>query len=153
MTMNNAVNDVRAIPRAAVSAAVFRDGKVLLVRRGRAPAAELWSLPGGHIEPGERAAEAVARELWEETGIAAHLGGIADAVDVIRRNPAGAVSFHTVVVVFCGLWARGEPKPGSDAEAAGWYDRSELARMNVTEGLPEAVSRAWARLQAGTAIK
>ncbi len=146
--MNNSVNDIRVIPVAAVSAAIFREGKVLLVRRGQAPAAGRWSLPGGHIEPGETARDAAARELREETGIEARLTGVADAVDVIRRAPSGAVSFHLVVVVYCGLWSRGEQRAGGDADAAGWYERSKLAQMDVTEGLVDAVTRAWARLQA-----
>ncbi len=147
--MNNSVNDVRVIPVAAVSAAIFRDEKVLLVRRGQVPAAGRWSLPGGHIEPGETARDAVARELREETGVEARLTGVADTVDVIRRAPTGAVSFHRVVVVYCGPWSRGEPRAGGDAAAAGWYEMSELAQMDVTEGLMDAVTRAWARLQAG----
>jgi 8-oxo-dGTP diphosphatase len=135
-----------AIPRAAVSGAIFRGEEVLLVRRARPPALGLWSLPGGHIEPGEAAADALLRELMEETSVEARLGGVADAVDVINRDASGAISFHRVIVVFYGEWAGGEPVPGSDVSAAEWRHPSEIPRLSVTPGLPDAVQHAWLRL-------
>lgn len=137
----------REMPLAAVSAAIFREGRVLLVRRGRAPGLGLWSLPGGHIEPGESAMEAVHRELREETGVTADILGVADAVDVIRRDTDGHVRFHRVVVVFCGLWLGGEPAAGSDAAAVAWCEPDALTHLPVTAGLKEAVATAWARVK------
>src|SRR5262249_19102285 len=93
-SMHNSSSSSDVIPRAAVSGAIFRGGQVLLVQRGRAPAKGLWSLPGGHIETGETAAEALVRELMEETGITARLDGVVDAVNVIKRDDDGAVIFH-----------------------------------------------------------
>jgi ADP-ribose pyrophosphatase YjhB (NUDIX family) len=134
------------IPRAAVSGAIFRGEEVLLVRRARPPALGLWSLPGGHIEPGEAAADALRRELMEEAGVQARLGGVADVVDVIHQDALGAVSFHRVIVVFYGVWAGGEPVPGSDVSAAQWRHPGEIRQLPVTPGLPDAVQRAWLRL-------
>jgi len=132
------------VARAAVSAAIFRGRDVLLIQRGQPPAAGLWSLPDGHIEPGETALAAVERELREETGIAAHFHGVADAVDVIRRDADGRVRFHRVVVVFCGTWAGGEPIAGSDAMAAEWHAMDTLCSLSATAGLENAIARAWA---------
>ncbi len=131
-----------AIPRAAVSAAIFRDGRVLLVKRGRAPAAGLWSLPGGHIEPGETAAAAVERELREETGISAKIDGVAAIKDVVQQNDRGDVIFHRVIIVFHGAWVSGEATAGDDAEAVAWVNRDRLKDLPVTEGLAEIIVRA-----------
>lgn len=131
-----------------MSGAIFRDGAVLLVRRGRPPAQGLWSLPGGHIEPGETAAEAIARELLEETGIAARIGGVADAVDVVRRDTAGAVVFHRVIVVFHGVWLRGEAVAGSDASAVMWCPPERVGALSTTNGLLAVIEKARNRLAA-----
>lgn len=121
------------------------------MRRGQAPAAGLWSLPGGHIELGETAEGALARELMEETGVVARLGGVADAVDVIRRDGAGAVIFHRVIVVFYGMWLHGEPQAASDASAVMWCRLQALAGLETTPSLADVALRAWARHQADCA--
>jgi 8-oxo-dGTP diphosphatase len=135
------------IPRAAVSAAIFRDGQVLLVRRGRAPAAGLWSLPGGHIEPGELAADAIRRELMEETGITAKIFGVAGVKDVVHRNDRGKLLFHRVIIVFYGAWEAGEAQAASDAALAAWYSPAGLDALATTEGLASMVDSAANRLR------
>ena len=140
--------DAPVVPRACVSAAIFRDGRVLLVKRARSPLADVWSLPGGHIEPGETALDALNRELREETAIAANIVKIAAVKDVIHRNDSGEVIFHRVVIVFCGEWLAGEAEAGDDAAAAGWYDPSALAELDTTEGLAEIVRSAQLSLAA-----
>jgi len=131
------------MPQAAVSGAIFRAGNVLLVQRAKAPALGLWSLPGGHIEAGELARDALQRELMEETGIEARLGGVADAVDVIDRDARGRVTFHRVVVVFHGLWSSGEPLAGSDVSAAVWQNPADIGLLPTTPGLQEVIRKAW----------
>jgi ADP-ribose pyrophosphatase YjhB (NUDIX family) len=149
--MHSSSSGQDAIPRAAVSGAIFRGEEVLLVKRGQAPASGLWSLPGGHVEPGETAAQALARELMEETGIIAKLSGVADAVDVIRRGDRGEVIFHRVIVVFYGMWLSGEPRAASDVSAAMWSSPQALAALKTTPGLAEVVTGAWLRHQADCA--
>jgi ADP-ribose pyrophosphatase YjhB (NUDIX family) len=145
--MHSSPSSADAAPRAAVSGAIFRGGEVLLVQRSKAPALGLWSLPGGHIEPGEAAVDAVHRELREETGVEARLGGVTDAVNVIRRDEGGAVIFHRVIVVFYGLWISGEPIAASDVSAAQWRQPQEIPALETTAGLQEVVRRAWLRLR------
>ena len=134
------------MPRAAVSAAIFRDGRVLLVQRSRPPSAGVWSLPGGHIEPGETVLDAIHRELREETSVIARIAEIIGAKDVIHLNDSGDLIFHRVVNVFCGEWLSGEPEAGDDAAAAGWYDPDALAGLATTEGLAEIVRSAKMKL-------
>jgi ADP-ribose pyrophosphatase YjhB (NUDIX family) len=130
------------MPRPAVSAAIFRGGEVLLVRRAKEPAAGLWSLPGGHIEPGETALEAIARELMEEAGLAARIGGVAGIRDVIHRNDRMELLFHRVIIVFFGSWISGDTEAGDDAAELAWIAPDTLFRLATTEGLAESIAAA-----------
>lgn len=129
-------------PRAAASAAIFRDGKVLLAQRGKPPLTGIWSLPGGHIEPGEKALEAAQRELREETGITADLKGLVDVADVILCHDDGSLYAHYVISVFYGLWLSGEARPESDSMAVEWVGISELSERPMTEGTAAIIERA-----------
>jgi 8-oxo-dGTP diphosphatase len=129
-------------PVAAVSVAVFRGEAVLLVQRGQQPLAGVWSLPGGHIEPGEPAAVAALRELAEETGVSAELMGIADVVDVIIRDADGQLLRHYMIAVYAARWAAGEPVPSSDSAAACFLRPEALSSLATTAGLAAAVAKA-----------
>lgn len=136
------------IPRAAVSAAIFRGGEVLLVRRARNPAKDLWSLPGGHIEPGETALAAIQRELMEEAGLTANIGGVAGIRDVIHRNDSMELLLHRVIIVFFGSWMSGGAEAGDDAAELAWLAPDAIARLAATDGLTEIVAAAQGRLWA-----
>lgn len=130
-------------PRAAASAAIFRAGCVLLVERGKGAARGTWSLPGGHIEPGERAADAAGREVLEETGIEADIRGLVDVRDVIYRSGDGTLSVHYVLAVYYGFTtALCEPVAQSDAAAARFVAFEDLAGMTLTPGVGEAIGAA-----------
>lgn len=135
-------------PVLAASIAVFRDGKVLLARRGKAPAVGLWSLPGGRIEPGERMAEAVLRELDEEVGISADVIGFVDHVEHVERNSAGHVTAHAVIAAFAGRWTGGEPRLSDEATGILWVDPLSPGDLPMTRHLPEILARA-VRIAAG----
>ena len=96
-------------PRAAVSAAIFRDGRVLIAERAKGPMSGVWSLPGGHVEAGETTRVAALRELREETAVEATLDGLVDVVDVIRHDGDGNLAVHYILTVFHGTWRAGEP--------------------------------------------
>lgn len=145
---DNSVTGTQNAPRAAVSAAIFHEDRVLLVKRGRPPANGLWSLPGGHIEPGEPAIEAVRRELREETAICAEILDIAGIKDVVQQNDRGDVLFHRVIIVFCGVWQAGEARAGSDASAVAWHGMDRLGGLALTEGLAEMIANAKKKLNA-----
>lgn len=145
--MNHSKNDTHAIaPRAGASAAVFRDGRVLLAQRSKPPLTGLWSLPGGHIEPGETAEAAARRELAEETGIEAELKGIAEEADVILRHDDGTPRAHYVITVFYGVWLDGEARAGSDCQAVQWAGPDALDALPMTEGTADVIRRAAKRL-------
>src|SRR5215813_14662197 len=94
-----------AWPRCGASAAIFRGGEVLLVERGKGALKGRWSLPGGHIEPGERARCAARRELAEETGIEADLAGLLDIHEVLLKSETGTLIAHYLIAVFFGRWS------------------------------------------------
>lgn len=126
-------------PRLGVSAAIWRDGKVLLAQRGKEPLRGIWSLPGGSVEAGEEVRQAALRELKEETGIEAALAGVVDVADVIRRDATGAVSFHYAVVCFAGRWTAGEAAAGDDAMAVSWAAPGEIGRFALTQGTAKII--------------
>ena len=127
-------------PKLGVSACVWRYGKVLIARRSKAPFKGVWSLPGGHVEPGESLRDAARRELKEETGIEADLPVIIDVIDVIRRD-GGEVASHYAIICFGGWWLKGETRAGDDAEAVQWATFEELADLAMTPGTLSLISR------------
>lgn len=138
-------------PTLAASAAVFRDGRVLLARRGFAPGLGLWSLPGGRVEPGETLAEAAVREVMEEVGVTAEVVAVAAALDFISRDSAGALASHFVVVAHAALWRAGDAEPGPEATEVGWFLPTEVAGLATTRGLADVVQRAACLLPQGAA--
>ncbi len=128
-------------PAVGVSALVYdARGRVLLIRRGRPPAQGLWHAPGGRLEAGESMAEAVLREVYEETGIGeVRLGPI---VAVVERRIEG---FHYVIVDFLGFLDQIDPPPpmaADDALAAAWVPEDRLSCYELAEGLVPILQRA-----------
>ena len=117
-------------PTPAVGVVCLRGDEVLLIRRGRPPRAGQWSLPGGRIEPGERAIEAALRELMEETGVSADILGLIDVVDGLFP----ADGRHYVLIDYAARWTAGEPRAGDDAVEAVFLPLDQaLARVEWDE--------------------
>jgi len=115
-------------PVPAVGVVCFRDDQVLLIRRGTPPRLGEWSLPGGRIEPGERAVEAALRELHEETGVRADIRGLVDVVDGLFAR------HHYVLIDYLAEWREGEPVAGDDAaEARFWSMDDAIAAVSWDE--------------------
>jgi ADP-ribose pyrophosphatase YjhB (NUDIX family) len=133
-------------PFLAVSAAVIRDGRVLVVRRGRAPARDLYTLPGGAVETGETLAAAAIREIEEETGLAIEPVGLAGYREVITRDAVGRVERHFVILAFAARWVSGEPRLNAELAEARWLYPAEVSGLATTEGLADIVAAAFARL-------
>jgi len=112
-------------PIAAASAVLIRDNEVLMVKRGQEPNRGLWSFPGGKIRAGERAADAVLRELAEETGVAAEVKELITVLDIIARD-AVRVQYHYLLVVMRCAWQAGEPAAADDAAEARWIPIAQL---------------------------
>lgn len=135
-------------PRCGTSAAIFRRREVLLIERAKGPLKGLWTLPGGHIEAGEPARMAALREVREETGVTAELGGLVDIHEVVRRDAEGRLRAHYLLVVWYGRWVAGEPVAGSDAAAARFVPIDAIGSLPMTEAAPQFVRRAFKMLRA-----
>lgn len=133
-------------PYLAVSAAIIRDGHVLLVQRARSPAQGLFTLPGGVVEAGETLIEAVAREVREETSLAIEPVGLAGYREHIQRDSDNRVERHFVILAFAARWIAGEPRLNAELAEARWLLPSELAGLSTTEGLAEIVAAAFEQL-------
>lgn len=131
-------------PFLAVSAAIIRDGKVLIVRRARKPALNLYSLPGGVVEVGEQLADAVVREVREETALDIEPVALAGHREAIMRDKEGRIERHFVILCFAARWLKGEPTLNSELDDARWIDPAEISAYKTTDGLAEIVTAATA---------
>ena len=129
-------------PFLAVSAAIIRDGKVLIVRRARKPALSLYSLPGGVVEVGEQLADAVVREVREETALDIEPVALAGHREAIMRDKEGRIERHFVILYFAARWLKGEPTLNSELDDARWIDPAEISAYKTTDGLAEIVTAA-----------
>ena len=132
-------------PYLAVSAAIFRDGRVLIVRRARPPAEGLFTLPGGAVEAGELLEDALVREVREETALAVAPIALAGYREVIRRDATGRVERHFVILAFAARWIAGEPVLNAELTEAHWMLPAEIDGLQTTEGLGEIIRAAFAR--------
>jgi 8-oxo-dGTP diphosphatase len=119
-------------PEVAVGAIAVRDGSLLMIRRGHGPAAGRWSVPGGRIERGELAAEALVREVKEETGLDGVCGPLVGWTELLADD------HHFVVLDFeVTILDDGDPAAGSDAAEVAWVALEEVSELRLTDGLAE----------------
>ncbi len=116
---------IPAYPIPAVGVVCWRGDEVLLIRRGRAPRQGEWSIPGGKVERGESLHEAARRELLEETGVTAEIGGLIEVYEIIDA------AFHYVLIDYRAIWLSGEPVASDDADEARFMPLDEaLAKVS-----------------------
>jgi 8-oxo-dGTP diphosphatase len=133
-------------PYLAVSAAVFRDGRVLIVRRARPPAHGLYTLPGGGVELGETLEQAVIREIREETALEIEPVALVGFRQAIARDAGGRVERHFVILPFAARFVRGEISLNEELAEARWLALDELDGLTTTEGLAQIVAAAAERI-------
>jgi len=146
------MSDARSYPQRpylAVSAAIVRDGKFLLVRRARPPAQGLFTLPGGVVELGETLKQAVEREVREETGMTVEPVALAGFREAVVRDAQDRVERHFVILSFAARWQAGEPVLNEELSEAHWIEPAALAGLTTTPGLAEIVAAAFERLREG----
>ena len=120
-------------PIVGVGAVIVDEGKVVLVRRRFEPLKGHWSLPGGMVEIGESLEAAVAREMFEETGLEVEVGPVIEVFDRITRDEERRVRYHYVLVDYLCWQTSGSLRAGSDVDDAIWVDPDLLAEYSLTE--------------------
>lgn len=131
-----------SVPRVGVGAVVLDAGRVLLVRRGKAPLAGKWSLPGGLLELGETTAEAARREVAEECGLQIAVGEVAGVLDRVVHDAEGRIRYHWVLVDYVAFVESGTLCAASDADEAQWVEVDAVERLDTTDGLIDMIRRA-----------
>ena len=132
-------------PQLAVSAVIFRDGKILLVRRAKSPAKGFYSLPGGRVEFGETLHAALHREVDEETGLEIEIAGLAGWREVVPGTSGGG---HYLIMSFAARWTGNEPVLNDEHDDFRWLAPDALGDLKVTGGLDEIIRSAMALLGA-----
>jgi ADP-ribose pyrophosphatase YjhB (NUDIX family) len=138
-------SDQPSRPQLAVSAVIFRDGKVLLVRRARSPGNGFYSLPGGRVEFGESLHAALTREVDEETGLKIDIVGLAGWREVL---PSAAGGGHYLIMSFAARWVGREPVLNDEHDDFKWLAPGSFGDLKLTGGLLEVVEAARRLLEA-----
>lgn len=131
-------------PIVSVGAVIVGERGVVLVRRAHEPLKGEWSLPGGAVEVGETLADAVAREVREETGLMVRVGPLLGLFDRIHRDGEGRVEFHYVLADFLCVVTGGTLAPSSDAADVCWAAPDALPGYGLSPEAAEVISKGFA---------
>jgi 8-oxo-dGTP diphosphatase len=126
-------------PQLAVSGAIFRDDKVLLVRRARSPAKGFYSLPGGRVEFGESLHAALHREVDEETGLRIEIAGLAGWREVLPATGGGG---HYLIMSFAARWSAREVVLNDEHDDFRWLPSDRPSELKLTGGLQDVIAAA-----------
>ena len=143
------MSDARAYPQRpflAVSGAIIRQDKVLIVRRAKPSFNGLYTLPGGVVEPGETLDAALRREVMEEIALTIEPVVFAGHREIIVHDADGRVARHFVVMAFACRWIKGEPVLNEELAEARWMEPAEIATLKTTDGLAEIVAAAFEKI-------
>lgn len=133
-------------PRLAVSAGIFRDGKILLVRRAREPAKGVYTFPGGRVEFGESLHEALAREVREETGLEIEIVGLVGYREALPPRTGG--HGHFVILPFAARWVANDVALNDELDDARWLTPGHISGLPLTQGLEATIAAAQALIGA-----
>lgn len=130
-------------PLVGVGAIVLDGPRILMAQRGKQPLLGWWSLPGGALETGELLADAVRREVHEETGLAIEPLGVIEIFERIMRDDAGVPEYHYVLIDYICRATGGELQAGDDVCRVEWVRRRDLAKLQITEGTLGVIEKAF----------
>jgi 8-oxo-dGTP diphosphatase len=141
-----------AQPVLGAAAVVLHEGRVLLIRRGQAPDAGAWSIPGGAVELGESVEDAVRREVREETGLEIAVGEFLETYERVERDAEG-IRFHFVILDYAATVIGGALTAGDDAADAVFADPADLDRYALADSVRRVIAAAMRRRSAGPAAR
>ena len=126
-------------PLVGVGAIIIQDGRVLLVKRGHAPLAGEWSIPGGVLELGETVRAAAVREAREETCLTVEPAELLGVYDRVLRDDAGRTLYHFVLIDFLCCPVAGQAQAADDADEVRWFTPAEVEKLELAEDTAEVV--------------
>ena len=141
-------DDSRRYPRhplVGVGAIMIEGDRILMAQRGKQPLQGWWSLPGGALETGELLADAVRREVREETGLEIEPLGVLEIFERIMRDDRGAAEYHYVLIDYVCRITGGTLAPGDDVCRVEWVRRRDLPKRQITEGTLGVIEKAFRR--------
>lgn len=132
-------------PHVGVGILLIRDNTLLLVKRKFDPDAGYWSIPGGHLDLGEKVRSAAEREAFEETGFKVRVTNLAGIIDKIMYDDNGKIEYHYVLINYFVEQVEGSanqpPKANDDALEAKFVPFEELKNYKLTESLIELLKQ------------
>ena len=126
-------------PIVGVGGVIFKDGLVLLAKRGQDPGKGLWTLPGGVVELGETLVKALKREIWEELSITIEVCGLVRLLDRIIYDEENRVRFHYVIADYWGWMVSGALLARSDVSDARWIPFGQMQAMGIQREVEETI--------------
>jgi len=130
-------------PLVGVGALILDGDRILMAQRGKQPLKGWWSLPGGALETGELLADAVRREVREETGLEVEPLGVFEIFERIMRDAAGVPEYHYVLIDYLCRITGGRLAAGDDVCRVEWVRRRDLATLQITEGTLGVIEKAF----------
>jgi mutator protein MutT len=131
-------------PILGIGAVIVKDGKAIIVKRANDPYKGQWSIPGGRVELGEALAEAVRREMREETGLEVRVGPVIEVFERVERV-GDRILYHFVVVDYLCTCTGGVLCAGDDAEDVAWVSTEDLQRYGVADAAAAVIAKGLAR--------
>ena len=132
-------------PHIGVGVLLIRNNHLLLVKRKYDPDAGYWSIPGGHLDLGEKIEKAAEREAFEETGLNVKVSKLAGIIDKIMYDNSGKIKYHYVLINYFVEQTEGDldqpPKAADDALDAKFVLFDQLKDYKLTESLIELLKQ------------
>jgi 8-oxo-dGTP diphosphatase len=130
-------------PLIGVGAIIFDGPRILMAQRGKPPLLGWWSLPGGAVEAGELLADALRREVLEETGLVVEPLGVIEIFERIMRDEAGVLEYHYVLIDYICRVSGGRLQAGDDVAQVEWVPPEALPDLQITEGTQSVIDKAY----------